>query len=434
MMNPIWIGIDDTDSREGGCTTYVAYQLIKRLYEYGFNIIGYPRLIRLNPNIPWKTRGNGAVVLKISRDEYSNPISIGDEKLLSSRKKKYMNIKDIVEGVIEEYTMFEGKNTNPGYVVLEEQPPYDVYLKAVREIVSLKTVEEKLKMMPGFWKGYGNKRGLIGAFSAIAWRPMKDKTFELIAYRERNRWGTERFVDEESVIKMDEKSPSTFDNYDYINNYIAISPHSPCPVLYGIRGEDPDELVYAHSLVLSEKVYGWLIFETNQATDEHLQERKVREVKPFDSVIVTGRVSSIPRTIRGGHVFFSLCDNTGCIECAAYEPTKNFRTMIRKLLPGDVISVYGGVRDAPLTINIEKIMVIKLVDVFEKIGNPICPRCSKRMKSKGKNQGYKCKICGFESKIAIVEKKNRDLETGFYEVPVSARRHLSKPLKRINRI
>ena len=434
MMNTIWIGIDDTDSREGGCTTYVAYQLIKRLYEYGFSIIDYPRLIRLNPNIPWKTRGNGAVVLKVSRDKNLNPIIIGDEKLLSSKKRGHRDIKDIVESVIEEYTMFGGENTNPGYVVLEEQPPYDVYLKAVREIVSLKTVEEKLKTIPGFWKGYGNKRGLIGAFSAIAWRPMKDKTFELIAYREKKRWGTERFVDEKSVIKMDERCPSTFDNYDYINNYIAISPHSPCPVLYGIRGEDPDELVYAHSLVLSEKVYGWLIFETNQGTDEHLQKKKIRDVKPFDSVIVTGRVSSIPRTIRGGHVFFSLCDDTGCIECAAYEPTKNFRRVIRKLLPGDVISVYGGVRDVPLTINIEKIRIIKLIDVFEKIGNPICPRCGKRMKSKGRNQGYKCKICGFESKTAIMEKKNRDLKTGFYEVPVSARRHLSKPLKRINRI
>jgi len=30
-----------------------------------YDIIGYPKLVRLNPNVPWKTRGNGAVSLQI---------------------------------------------------------------------------------------------------------------------------------------------------------------------------------------------------------------------------------------------------------------------------------------------------------------------------------------------------------------------------------
>ena len=64
--------------------------------------------------------------------------------------------------------------------------------------------------------------------------------------------------------------------------------------------------------------------------------------------------------------------------------------------------------------------------------NPtVCPKCKKHMKSVGTNQGYRCKKCGTKSdKPKIVEKK-RELELGFYEVPVCARRHLSKPLKRI---
>ena len=53
------IGIDDTDSINGGCTTWVATEIIKELSE--FDLIGHPRLVRLNPNVPWKTRGNGAV-------------------------------------------------------------------------------------------------------------------------------------------------------------------------------------------------------------------------------------------------------------------------------------------------------------------------------------------------------------------------------------
>ncbi len=30
---PVWIGVDDTDSRKGGCTTYVAAVLARRLEE-----------------------------------------------------------------------------------------------------------------------------------------------------------------------------------------------------------------------------------------------------------------------------------------------------------------------------------------------------------------------------------------------------------------
>ena len=57
--NMLHIGIDDTDSIHGGCTTWVATEIIKELSE--FDLIGHPRLVRLNPNVPWKTRGNGAV-------------------------------------------------------------------------------------------------------------------------------------------------------------------------------------------------------------------------------------------------------------------------------------------------------------------------------------------------------------------------------------
>jgi len=51
----MWVGIDDTDSLKGGCTTYVATELVDKLK---YDLIGFPRLVRLNPNIPWKTRGN----------------------------------------------------------------------------------------------------------------------------------------------------------------------------------------------------------------------------------------------------------------------------------------------------------------------------------------------------------------------------------------
>jgi tRNA(Ile2)-agmatinylcytidine synthase len=55
------------------------------------------------------------------------------------------------------------------------------------------------------------------------------------------------------------------------------------------------------------------------------------------------------------------------------------------------------------------------------------------MKSAGRGKGYKCPHCGLKVIDAPKEKVEieRDLEEGFYEVPPSARRHLGKPLVRI---
>ena len=60
------VGIDDTDSLDGGCTAWVASRVIEALLP-DYELIGAPRLVRLNPNVPWKTRGNGAVALTFGR-------------------------------------------------------------------------------------------------------------------------------------------------------------------------------------------------------------------------------------------------------------------------------------------------------------------------------------------------------------------------------
>ena len=229
---------------------------------------------------------------------------------------------------------------------------------------------------------------------------------------------------------MNESFPSTFDNYDYENKHNRLKPNSPCPILYGIRGENVDDLIKASSKIISEKVDGCIIFETNQGTDDHLQNKAIDEIKPYQSVITRGHVSKPPVTIKGGHVIFSIKDSFGEIDCAAYEPTKQFRNIVRKLIPGDELEVYGGVREEPLTVNLEKINIKNLVKQVEKVENPVCPKCSKHMKSKGKNQGYKCIICGTKNNNPLIKETRRKIKTGYYEVPVCARRHLSKPLKR----
>jgi tRNA(Ile2)-agmatinylcytidine synthase len=130
-------------------------------------------------------------------------------------------------------------------------------------------------------------------------------------------------------------------------------------------------------------------------------------------------------------VLFTIKDPTGTIPCAAYEPTKEFRNIVRQLCIGDIVEVYGGIRQQPLTINIEKLEIKHLTTVMVKTENPVCPTCGKHMKSKGTEQGYKCIKCRTTSVTPIIQEKPRTITKGFYEVPVCARRHLSKPLKRM---
>ena len=346
----------------------------------------------------------------------------------------YDNIKTIVQETVEEYSKIDDDNTNPGLVILKKQPDFEEYQKTVRGIVALQNVKNVLHSSDAYYKGYKNCRGLIGATAAIAWSPVTDKTYELITYRESNRWGTKRSVDDESTKTMDKTCTSTFDNYDYLNNHNRLVPNSLCPVLYGIRGDVHEDVIRAYSMIESEPVESWIIFETNQGTDDHLQKITIGGIQPYQSVIVEGSVSRNPSTIEGGHVIFTINDATGTIDCAAYEPTKQFRTVIRELVVGDIVEVYGGVRDNPLTVNIEKIDIKHLTKIVEKVENPLCPQCGKHMKSKGTQQGYKCKHCGTVEKKPILREKQRAIQTGFYEAPVCVRRHLSKPLKRVHRV
>ena len=96
---------------------------------------------------------------------------------------------------------------------------------------------------------------------------------------------------------------------------------------------------------------------------------------------------------------------------------------------GDELTIYGGVNENH-TLNIEKFKLRK-VSNQNKYLNPLCV-CGKRMKSAGKDKGFKCPKCGHKDKEGqkIAEIIPRDVKEGFYEVPTEARRHLSKPIIR----
>lgn len=418
IINILHIGIDDTDSPDGMCTTYLASQIINKLKDNGIDLLDYPRLIRLNPFARFKTRGNGGVSFKIRNDD------------------KAGLAREIVLSEVEKLSMFDCDNTNPGVIFYEGEitkQMQDYAFRAIYEFITIDEAEEFGKSVGCEIHKFKKGRGIIGSIAAIS-LPLTDFTFELLAYRSSKNYGTKRQIDYDSVYEMDKKTfPDTFENIDYGEGYIAIEPKTPCPVLYGIRSNTVDALFEAKEIVeVSEPIVDWCIFKTNQHTDMHIQEAEnISSMKQFGCYRVRGTVKNKPKIIDGGHMFFYLEDESGEIECGAYEPTKNFRHTVSDLHQGDVIEVYGGIGEQN-TFNIEKFQVIELNDVEFK--NPVCV-CGKRMTSAGKNKGFKCKRCGrkIDSSEKVPVKIARNLKNSkFYETPVSARRHLSKPLCRMN--
>ncbi|MFQ6012243.1 MAG: DUF1743 domain-containing protein [Thermoplasmata archaeon] len=433
----VFVGLDDTDSRRAMCTTFLATELVARFRELGWDLVGYPRLVRLNPNIPWKTRGNGALCLRFGRGEGPS-VPVGAFRGCTARAYEAAReetpedaLYQAAQAAVLHLADLDDPNTQPGLVVTRQRPEEWLYWRAVREVVSPSEIAADLDRADFSFAPKG-PRGLIGALAALAWRP-RERTFEVLAYRDPARWGTPRRLASPDVARLEERFPRTFNSYDGEADYVAIAPRSPCPVLCGIRGEGPEELPAALASVRGEPLDRWLLFETNQGTDDHLVPRQVEDLRPHTSAILEGRVHETPRTLPGGHVIFSLSDGAR-VDCVAYEPSKSFRSVVRRLRPGDRIRVYGAVRREPRALNLEKLEVVDVAAESVKRGNPPCPRCGKSMKSRGHSAGYRCRGCGTRaaSEEARFVRLRRGLARGFYEPPVSARRHLSKPLKRLD--
>jgi tRNA(Ile2)-agmatinylcytidine synthase len=413
------IGIDDTDSREGMCTTYLAALLIDELSDF-CTLLAEPLIIRLNPTIPYKTRGNASVAISIECDD---PQAV---------------IEHVVSRV-SHFSRMECDTTNPGVAfVMDEQFSRvknelgDFFKRAVTDVILIDDAKELAENLGLEFRTFKNGRGLIGSLAACGamLNPGWDHTYEYLAYRKQDVWGSSRSVNIGSIYKADENTyPNTWDSVDFANNLVVCVPHSSDPVLFGIRGVDKPSVINAGGVVISEPVERICVFKTNQGTDMHLLPVSgIADIEDMHSYTLEATVHSKTKTIRGGHSIFILMDDSGLtIDCAAFEPTKNFRDIIRKLVPGDRVVVYGSVMDH--TFNVEKINILSLADDYV-VMNPECPKCGKRMKSAGSGQGYRCKKCGTSSNEMESTKIEREIEVGFYEVPPCARRHLAKPLIR----
>lgn len=426
----LWIGVDDTDSLRGMCTTFLATEFVRELTR-DLDLIGYPRLVRLNPNIPWKTRGNGAIALSVGTG-LGSALNVGEMDghpiRAYARGTPGGEPQDLLErlaGLVERWADLESPGTDPGLVILNRKPPASLYWEAVRGIVPQSRAVSAIRGL-GLARTWKSGRGIIGASAACAWRP-RDRTWEILAYRDRDRWGTPREVSAASVRRMDCDFPRTFNSYDYENKHVVIAPSTPCPVLLGIRGDRPAELPDALATVRAEHAERWLIFESNQGTDDHVLPRATTVARSAGRF--RDRVTHSPHTLPGGHVVFGL----GGMEVTAYEPSKQFRRIVRLLVPGDRVEAIGSVRESPRTLNLEKLHVLSLQAVYAKVSNPMCATCGVRMKSTGKAAGFRCRRCGRRSprSSARMQRVARSISEKWYEPPVGSRRHLSKPIKRM---
>ena len=397
MLTEFHIGIDDTDSRLAGCTTYTAALLFQELISRGFKPLDFPWLVRLNPNIPWKTRGNGALSLHFSLED-----------------GRLEEVEKIAVATVEHTTDLNQRETDPAVVFLKGLIPNSLREFSARALHDILSVREasQIAMDAGaeahLLKG---SRGLVGALASVGADFDHDHTFEIIAYRTPENIGTTRRVNHDSVRQMDAIFRRlTFNNIDPETGRVLICPHGPDPVLLGVRGEDPASVTNAfNQLEINEPIESIIIFKTNQGTNAHLGcHRRIEALRPYQSSVITGRVSGAPRIVRGGHVIFKTGDETGAVDCAAYRATGSVRETALQLAPGDSVTVSGGIRLQPLgelTLNVEKLELTRVVDMV-RLENPSCSNCGIKCESMGKGQGFRCRKLQSSPSKSIKGRKN----------------------------
>lgn len=415
--------MDDTDSRLGHCTTHLGYQVVSALLSEGCVFHRYPRLVRLNPNIPFKTRGNAAVALDFESDRPDDAFEIADS-LLSE-------LSDVENGA------------NSGAVFLKGNPDTRIfrplYEAAISGVVNSKRVAKKLQDNGVRRSTLGNGMGLVGAAASLGFNEKDDHTYEVIAYRHPENCGTPRMVDSDSVKHAERETyPHALNNYDYGTRRVLITPHGRDPVFLGIRADSPDAALMTFKMVrYEEELAGYMVYLSNQCTDAHLAKKLALPLSAYSAGWMEGQIASMVEG-EGRHLYISLDVAGSLVPSAVYEPAGDLLRMARRLMRGDRVRLFGGVRRAtsrhPAIINIEKIEVVSVQPNVRR-ANPVCEKCGKATKSEGTGKGFQCRTCGAKAagKMKEITVVPRDIQVGIYLPSPGAQRHLTKQLIRYGR-
>ena len=418
------MGLDDTDSVDGMCTTYIGFRLAAELRRMGARFADYPRLVRLNPNVPWRTRGNGAVGMAVFT---------GDPAAAREAAVRMLERHADVRG---------GANPAAAFIAgsgAVRRPVARFAREAIRALIGRGAARRFPARHGVDVESLGNGQGIVGAVAAAGYEFGADSTLELLSYRRPEMFGRPRRIDAASVRRMqDATRPRTFNSYDERARRPLIAPRGPDPVLYGIRGEDLPALLRARRIVDTggEAAAGYAVYRTNQGTGEHLlSDIGGASPAPYESGTIEGTVAAGAARGPGGHAYFDVRAPGGAaVRCAAYKRSGLAGTAAL-LAAGDSVRVGGGVRPAsrrlPRVLNAEVIEVLTVARAWRD-ANPRCLPCGRSMKSRGRGQGYACPRCGAPAPAGgkVRVEAPRALRAGTYLPPPSSQRHLARPEQR----
>lgn len=369
----MWLGLDDTDSLLGGCTTLVFHKLLENIpCEHGT-----PRLTRLWPFANRRTRGNAALSVELHCGKEIIPWleTYWEENILPLKGK-------IGTSNHSNRPQFPA---DPGLVLFENQPKEDIYWQGVRG---------ELSYIEGGWQWGGH--GRIGAAASCAWRK-NTSTWEAIAWTKK-----ERYVSEELLTKV-EKMEETFLCRDPRTNRGLISPRGNSPILFGVRSQNQTGARRALDILLEDcsEIIGCRIFCTNQATGDHIDETRfctVHEIKQ----------------LKGGHIIINN-------EILCFSDSGNLNLLSQWLEPEDKIEYMGLEFEGK--VHLEAMRVIE----SKQKTRPMCG-CGTRMKSMGQNKGSRCPKCKSKSNVDWIFENREPLFLGWIQPPYDKRRHLAKDL------
>ena len=219
-----------------------------------------------------------------------------------------------------------------------------------------------------------------------------------------------RLLDEKATRDIDQLEGTFLCRDDRLQSSL-LAPRGNSPVLFGIRTWEKEVAKHAAQTLIegktTEAVSGWIIFETNQATNDHLDE-------PIECIV------EHIETIKGGHTIIK----TETHHFVAFRESGNIALLCQQLKPGDVIECMG--LEAPdQSIHIE---FLRIKHLQPQRHRPLCPVCNKSMASMGANQGIRCKKCGHISDDNWEESERNLLQHVWIQPLPSSRRHLAKPL------
>ncbi len=382
----VWIGIDDTDDPDGGCTTDMFDRMIVGLLESDPEAQARDvRLVRCWPMAPERTRGNGAVACRVQTAWTIDKVMSWCIKWLEGEKPWR-------------------KGCSPACIVSVKQLDPSLYWTAVRRYVNADDVHALLDTEDvRAWTPL-SKRGLVGAAAAIAWPGVSDWSWELLAYRD--NVNINRDIKLEILQKFD---PDPDWNGTLNKGRMPCVPNTPCPVLFGLRTRDYASLEALDTSLpdvwASPGLRSWRIFRSNQGTDDHLE--------GFTTGVILDKV-----ILRGGHIRIVVDTGRGSAVWMVFRESGKVAGIARDLAEGESVEGVGLITENG-DMHVESLRALTTDSALKRCD------CGGTLTSMGVGQGRRCRRC--RQKYARFNDQEREWKWTEWTRPApDRRRHLSR--------